>query len=45
MLKKFNSLSLTSKYPILLSLYNDLDKLNELNPQKESTKEKKPDYV
>ena len=37
----FNSLSLTSKYPILLSLYSDLNKFNNLNPHKESTKEKK----
>ena len=35
--KKFNSLSLTSKYPILLSFYIDLNKFNNLNPQKEST--------
>ena len=39
-IKKFNSLSLSSKYPILLLFYSDLNKLNNLNPKKESTKEK-----
>ena len=39
--KNFNSLSLTSKYPILLSFYSDLIKFHNLNPQKESRKERK----
>ena len=39
-IKKINSLSITSKYPILLSFYNNLDESNNFNPQKESTKEK-----
>ena len=39
--KKFNSLSLTLKYSILLSFYSNLNKFNNLNPQKVSTKEKK----
>ena len=30
-IRKFNSLSRTSKYSILLSLYNDLNKFNTLN--------------
>ena len=40
-IKNFSSLSYKPKYPILLSLYNDLNKSNNLNLQKESTKEKK----
>ena len=40
-IKKINSLFLTSKYPILLLFYSDLNKFNNLNPQKETTKEKK----
>ena len=40
-IKNFSSLSLMSKYPILLSFYSDVNKFNNLNPQKESTKEKK----
>ena len=39
--KKFNCLSLTSKYPILLSFCSNLNKFDNLNPQKKSTKEKK----
>ena len=39
-IKNFNSLSLTSKYPFLLSFYNDLNKLNNTNLQKETTEEK-----
>ena len=39
-IKNFNSLSLTSKYPFLLSFYNDLNKLNNANLQKETTEEK-----
>ena len=39
-IKKINSLSITSKYPILLSFYSDLNESNNFNPQKESTKEK-----
>ena len=35
------SLSLTSKNPIILSFYSDLNKLNNLNPQKKAQKEKK----
>ena len=35
----FISSSLESKYPFLLSFYSDLNKSNDLNPQKESTKE------
>ena len=38
--KIFNSSSLESKYPFLLLFYSDLNKCNNLNPQKESTKEK-----
>ena len=40
-IRNFNSLSLSSKYPILLYFYSDLNKFNNLNPQKEETKEKK----
>ena len=32
-------LLLTSKYSILFSLYSDLNQFNNLNPQKERTKE------
>ena len=39
--KNFNSLSLMSKYPILLSFYSDLIKFHNLNPQKQSRKERK----
>ena len=39
-IKNFNSLPLTSKYPFLLSFYNDLNKLNNANLQKETTEEK-----
>ena len=39
-IKKFNSLSHTTKYPILPLLYINFN-LNNLNPQKESAKEKK----
>ena len=39
-IKNFNSLSLKSKYSILLSIYSNLKKINNLNPQKESAKEK-----
>ena len=39
--KNFNGFSLTSKYPILFSFYSDLNKFNDLNPQKESTKGEK----
>ena len=38
---KVLSLSLTSKYPILLSFSSNLSMFKNLNPQKESTKEKK----
>ena len=40
-LKKFDSLSLESKYSFLVNLFSDLDKFNKLKPQKEETKEKK----
>ena len=40
-IKNFNSLSLTSKYPNLFLFYSDLNKFNDLNPQKESIKGKK----
>ena len=40
-IRKFNSLSRTSKYSILLSLYSDLNKFNTLNIEKEITKENK----
>ena len=33
-IKNFFSLSLTSKYPILLLFYSDLEKFNNLNPKK-----------
>ena len=33
-------LRITSKYPILLSFYNNLNKFHNLNLQKESTKDK-----
>ena len=36
----FNSLSFTSKYKVLTSFYNELEKLYSLKPQKESTKER-----
>ena len=39
-IKNFNSLSLTSKYPFLLSFYNYLNKLNNANLHKETTEEK-----
>ena len=39
--KKFDSLSSKSKYSFLNRFFVDLDKLNNLNPQKESTKERK----
>ena len=38
-------LSLTLKYPILLSFYSDLNKFKNPNPQKESTNEKKKTTV
>ena len=40
-IKHFNSLSLPSIYPILLSFYSNLNKFNNLNPQKQSTNWKK----
>ena len=40
-LKIENSLSLDSKYPILVSLYNDLNKFNSLKPQRENKKVQK----
>ena len=42
--KTFNSIFLTSKHPILLSFYSNLNEFNNLNPQKEITKEKKALY-
>ena len=39
-IKKFNSISLTSKYPIFQRFYSDLNTFNNLNLQKESTKKK-----
>ena len=39
--KTFNSLSLTSKYPIILSFYSNLIKFHNLNPQKPSAKQRK----
>ena len=35
---KFNSLSLATKYPSLPTFYNDLNKFNSLQPQKECEK-------
>ena len=40
-MKNFNSLSRTSKYPILFSFYSELKKFNNINPQKEHRNEKK----
>ena len=40
-IKNFNSLSLTLKYPILFSLYSELNKFDNINPQKGCRKEKK----
>ena len=40
-IKNFNSIFLTSKYPILFSFYWKLIKFNSLNPQKARAKEKK----
>ena len=37
-MKKFNSFSLTSKYPILLSFYSNLNKFSNLNPTKRKHK-------
>ena len=42
--KTFNSIFLTSKHPILLSFDSNLNEFNNLNPQKEITKEKKALY-
>ena len=39
-IKKFNSISLISKYLIFQRFYSDLNKFNNLNLQKESTKKK-----
>ena len=36
--KNFFSLSFTSKYPILLLFYSDLEKFNNLNPKKRKHK-------
>ena len=38
---RFNIMSSESKYPILLSFYNNLNKFNNINPRKERTKEEK----
>ena len=35
--KKFNNLSFRSVHSFLRKFFDDLDKLNNLNPQKEST--------
>ena len=40
-MKNFNSLFVESKYPILASFYNDLNKLNSLQPRTERSKEEK----
>ena len=40
-IKNVNSLSLTSKDPSLLSFYGNLNKFNNLNPQKKKKKKKK----
>ena len=37
-IKKFNSLSLTSKYPILFSFHSELNQFNSLDSQKGRTK-------
>ena len=39
--KKFDNLSLKSKYSFLDKFFDDLNQFNKLNPQKESTKEEK----
>ena len=44
-IKKFNSIFLTSKYPILFSLYCEFKKFNSVNLRNERIKEKKRDYV
>ena len=43
-MKNFNSLSRTSKYPILFLFYSELKKFNNINPQKEHRNEKKAVY-
>ena len=40
-LKKVDNLSLESKHLFLVEFFNDLNKFNMLNPQKESTKKRK----
>ena len=40
-IKNFNSLSVESKYPILVLFYEKLNKFNSLKPRKCCTKEKK----
>ena len=37
----FNGLSLTSKYKVLTSFYNELNKFYSLKPQKESTEKER----
>ena len=39
--KNFGNLSFKSKHSFLNDFLHDLDKLNNINPKKESTKEKK----
>ena len=40
-IKYFNRVYLEPKYPILVSFYNDLNELNNLNPQNRRAKDKK----
>ena len=44
-IKKFNSIFLTSKYPILFSLYCELKKFNSLNLRNERIKEEKKEVM
>ena len=43
--KKFDILSLESKYSFLVSVFNDLDKFSKLKPQKKNQKRKKQMFV
>ena len=43
-MKGFNSFSLESKYPILISFFSGLNKFSYLNPGKEKQKQKESVY-
>ena len=40
-IKKFDSLSFKSNHSFMKEFFNELDDLNNLNPQRESTKKRK----